>query len=274
MQVAVSHTGLCGSDLHYYRHGRNGDFEVRQPLTLGHESAGTVVAVGSSVDQMSVGDRVALEVGQPCGTCARCVEGRYNICKDLRFRSSAKSFPHAQGTLAERINHPAAWCHKLPDQLKLEMGALLEPLGVAIHAARRARLVKTERVLVFGAGAVGLLCAAVARAEGASEVLIADIDRGRVDFAVANRFATGGFVVPLKRGANTTEELEIAQETAKSICAISNKVGEQVDAVFECTGVPSCVQSAIYVGLTSPPATTSKLTVTYRRLALEVECCW
>ena len=112
VQVRISSTGLCGSDLHYFNHYRNGDIIVREPLTLGHESAGVVTAVGSSVTSLAVGDRVALEVGLPCKECALCQEGRYNICKTLRFRSSAKSFPHFQGTLQERINHPAERCYK------------------------------------------------------------------------------------------------------------------------------------------------------------------
>lgn len=112
MQVAVEATGLCGSDLHYFNHYRNGDILVQEPLTLGHESSGTVRAVGSQVTDLQVGDKVALEVGLPCMQCDLCREGRYNICKALRFRSSAKSFPHFQGTLQERINHPAKFCHK------------------------------------------------------------------------------------------------------------------------------------------------------------------
>lgn len=112
VQVAVQSTGLCGSDLHYYNHFRNGDIIVREPLTLGHESAGTVVAVGSEVTHLKPGDHVALEVGLPCETCELCDEGRYNICRGMKFRSSAKANPHAQGTLQERINHPAKWCHK------------------------------------------------------------------------------------------------------------------------------------------------------------------
>lgn len=81
-------------------------------MSLGHESAGVVVGVGADVSNFKIGDKVALEVGLPCESCDRCKEGRYNICKAMRFRSSAKSFPHAQGTLQDRINHPAAWCHK------------------------------------------------------------------------------------------------------------------------------------------------------------------
>lgn len=112
VQVAVKATGLCGSDLHYFGHYRNGDILVREPLTLGHESAGVVTAVGSAVRSLRVGDPVALEVGQPCERCELCLAGRYNICRQMKFRSSAKAFPHAQGTLQELIVHPARWCHK------------------------------------------------------------------------------------------------------------------------------------------------------------------
>lgn len=249
LQVSIRATGLCGSDLHYYRHNRNGDIIVQEPLSLGHESAGVVVGVGSEVKNFNVGDKVALEVGQPCEQCERCKEGRYNICKAMRFRSSAKSFPHAQGTLQDRINHPAAWCHKLPEDMSLDLGALLEPLSVAIQAAKRAQLQAGATVLVFGAGAVGLLVAAMAKISGAGTVVIADIDQGRVDFAVKNNFADRAYTVPMKRGNTIEEQLEIAKETAAAIGKTprgsAGEVGE-VDAVFECTGVPSCVQASIY----------------------------
>ena len=114
LQVEIRATTICGSDLHYYRHFRIGDIAVQEPLTLGHESSGVVVGVGSSIspNDFKPGDRVALEVGVPCGECDRCKEGRYNICAQMRFRSSARSRPHFQGTLQERVNHPAEYCHK------------------------------------------------------------------------------------------------------------------------------------------------------------------
>ncbi|OJD35504.1 sorbitol dehydrogenase [Diplodia corticola] len=250
LQVAVRSTGLCGSDLHYYNHYRNGDIIVQEPLSLGHESAGVVVAVGAdAAANFKVGDKVALEVGQPCGECERCKEGRYNICKGMKFRSSAKAFPHAQGTLQDRINHPSKWCHKLPDDLSLDLGALLEPLGVAIHSIRRAKLAPQSSVLVFGAGAVGLLVAGMLKISGASNILIADIDEGRVNFAVNNGFAHTGFTVPMKRGQTIEENLDIARETAAALGKMQKASGEEygeVDAVFECTGVPSCLQAGIY----------------------------
>lgn len=112
LQIAVKSTGICGSDVSYYKKFANGDLCACHPLSLGHESSGEVVAIGAQVTGFKLGDRVALEVGVPCDKCAFCRKGRYNLCKKLRFRSSAKSYPHYQGTLQERINHPAAWCHK------------------------------------------------------------------------------------------------------------------------------------------------------------------
>ena len=112
MQVSVCTTGLCGSDLHYYHDFRNGNIIVKEPFSLGHESAGVVVKVGEGVTSLQVGDKVALEVGLPCGRCDFCTGDRYNLCKDMNFLSSARRFPHSQGTLQDRINHPAAFSHK------------------------------------------------------------------------------------------------------------------------------------------------------------------
>ncbi|CAD6564936.1 MAG: hypothetical protein ASARMPREDX12_004511 [Alectoria sarmentosa] len=249
LQIAIRATGLCGSDLHYYQHYRNGDIQVREPLSLGHESAGIVAAVGSQVESFKKGDRVALEVGLPCGECERCREGRYNICPELRFRSSAKSCPHFQGTLQASINHPASWCHKLPDHVSFDVGALLEPLGVAIQASRRAQIVQESSTLVFGAGAVGLLCAAMAKVAGSSNVVVADIQQERVKFATHYGFAHEGFTVPAKRGENIEEKLQIAKETAASaIEKLLNGTGSTggFDVVLECTGVEACTQAAIY----------------------------
>ncbi|KAK4177541.1 chaperonin 10-like protein [Triangularia setosa] len=240
--IAVKATGLCGSDLHYYNHFRNGDILVREPLTLGHESAGIVTSVGSAVTNLAPGDRVALEVGQPCEQCHLCVQGRYNICPEMKFRSSAKAWPHAQGTLQEEIVHPGKWCHKLPDGVSLEDGALVEPMAVALHALQRARLEEGAKVLVFGAGTVGLLCAAISKVVSKARVVIADIQEERVNFAIENGFADEGVIVPMKRPGTIEEKLAFAKEVAEMV----GEKTEQVDGAFECTGVESCLQAAIY----------------------------
>lgn len=220
---------------------------MQQPLTLGHESAGIVAAVGADVSHLAPGDAVALEVGLPCEQCALCRQGRYNICRAMSFRSSAKSFPHAQGTLQDVIAHPARFVHKLPAHMPLELGALAEPLSVALHAGDRARLPADAVVLVLGAGAVGLLCCAVSKVLGAKTVVVADINADRVQWAVDKGFADHKVVVPLKRPEGIDDKLAFAQEVA----ALVAEQAADVDVTFECTGVESCLQAAIYVGLFS-----------------------
>ncbi|KAI5815653.1 chaperonin 10-like protein [Pyronema omphalodes] len=243
LRIEIRSTTLCGSDLHYYNHYRNGDIIVKSPLALGHESSGIVKLVGSEAAEKGwkIGDRVALEVGIPCGNCAWCLEGRYNICPKIRFRSSAKSDPHYWGTLQEQINHPAKWCHRLPDNISYSQAALVEPLSVALHATRRTQrngsLYPGANVLVIGAGAIGLLVAAVASLAGASKVCVTDVLLERVNFAIANGWATNGYVAP----PSLTTGLEIATDL-KTKLNISNGY----DVVYDCTGMEICVQTGIY----------------------------
>ncbi|KAI8956278.1 sorbitol dehydrogenase [Xylaria longipes] len=284
LQIAVKSTGICGSDVSYYKKFANGDLCACAPLSLGHESSGTVVAVGPQVTGFKIGDRVALEVGIPCGQCGICRTGRYNLCKKMRFRSSAKSVPHFQGTLQERINHPAVWCHKLPDHVSFEAAALLEPLSVGIHAVNRANPSPSSTVLVMGAGTVGLLTAAMALQSGCTSVTIADVDAGRVDYAIKHGFATHGFVVsrPLHPSSSTTSisststssttsgpgsmtptstisnshqgQLENARRLATDILSVSKPTlafengdgDEGIDIAFECTGKEVCMQTCLY----------------------------
>lgn len=258
VQVAIRSTTLCGSDLHYYSHFKNGSILVREPLCLGHESAGEIVALGSRVHEanpsLKLGDKVALEVGVPCTKCDLCQAGRYNICPELRFRSSGSKFPHYQGTLQECVNHPAKWATKLPPSLDYEVGALLEPLAVAIQAVHRAERCtypySLESVLIFGAGAVGLLTAVAARAAGAENIIMADIHQGRLSFAKENGFASATYSVQPKRAESPDEMIMIAKATAQEIGEVmwpNGKPVSRVNMVFECTGVSSCVQASVFV---------------------------
>ncbi|KAL4881836.1 chaperonin 10-like protein [Aspergillus karnatakaensis] len=249
VQIAIRSTTLCGSDVHYYTYHRNGSIEIKEPLCGGHEAAGEIIGVGAAVANLKVGDKVAIESGVPCEECEKCRAGKYNVCPRLRFRSSGASFPHFQGTLQEFVNHPAAWCHVLPESLSFDDGALLEPLSVCIHAVRKARMERNMSCLVFGAGAVGLLSAAVAKIEYGARVVIADIDASRVDFAVREGFADVGFTVVPKRGVALEEKFGIAMGVAGELGKLKWPSGGEVggfDVVMECTGVESCVQSSIY----------------------------
>ncbi|KAJ5110124.1 hypothetical protein N7532_002769 [Penicillium argentinense] len=252
LRIRIRSTTLCGSDLHYFKFGKNGSIEVKEPLCGGHEAAGEVVEVGAtalSTGNFRVGDSVAIESGVACLECERCKVGRYNICAEMRFRSSGASFPHFQGTLQEYVDHPAEWCHKLPNALSYDDGALLEPLSVCIHSINRAGMKQGARCLVFGAGAVGLLCAAVAKIEHECPVVIADIDEGRVAFALEHSFADVGFVVVPKKGETIGSRLSIAKNLALEIGKLKWPGGDEVgqlDHIFECTGVESCVQTSIY----------------------------
>lgn len=180
VQVRVQACGICGSDVHYYREGRIGHYVVDEPMILGHESAGEVLAVGSAVDEWLLGRTVAIEPGVPCGACASCLTGRYNLCPDVRFLAT----PPVDGALADVIVMPAAWVHVAPEGMTAEVAAMAEPLSVGLWAAKAANIALGDRVLVTGAGPVGQLAAQVARARGA-QVEIFDVVESRL--AMANR---------------------------------------------------------------------------------------
>jgi L-iditol 2-dehydrogenase len=257
VQISVKATGLCGSDLHYYNHGRNGNFVVRSPLALGHEASGVVTAVPGDDSGLKVGDRVAMEVGLPCRACTLCTTGRYNLCQKLTFRSSAKTFPHLDGTLQTSITQPANMCHKLPENVSFEQGALVEPLAVVLHALNRSQNAGSganvpltgSSAFVLGAGAVGMLTAAALSVAGVSNIVIADIDGPRLEIAAkmaGGRFKLKTFLIPKKAPAKDTEEaLANAESLAKEAVA-SAGLSTGFDRVYECTGVPPCVQMGIY----------------------------
>ncbi|KAI0034673.1 GroES-like protein [Vararia minispora EC-137] len=249
-QVQVMATGLCGSDLHYYAHGRNGDFALRAPLVLGHEAAGIVTSVGAGVKNLVPGQRVAIEAGIMCTNCHYCKSGRYNLCKDLRFASSAKTFPHLDGTLQERMNHPAHVLHPLPDSCTFEQAALAEPLSVLVHAGRRAHLSEGQTVLVFGAGAIGILACALAKARGARRVVAVDINQARLAFAKDNGFADQVFCLPAASKPKTPEEALLRAKESGDRILDKFEQADGFDVVFECTGAEPCIQMAIHTAVT------------------------
>ncbi|MCG8511364.1 MAG: alcohol dehydrogenase catalytic domain-containing protein, partial [Rhodospirillales bacterium] len=173
--IRVSAVGICGSDLHTYLDGRIGNTTVESPLVLGHEFAGRIELTGANAvdgtgQPLRVGDRVAVDPNQPCGTCEDCRASNPNLCGNHRFTGVWPT----DGALQEQIVVPATTCFRIPDALDNTEGALLEPLGVAIHATNLAHLHAGQTVAIVGTGSIGLLCARVAVIRGAARVLATD----------------------------------------------------------------------------------------------------
>lgn len=186
--IRITSVGVCGSDTHYYEHGRIGDFVVAEPLILGHEPAGVIVAVGSDVHDRHAGQRVSLEPGIPQPFSSQTLRGQYNLDPAVRFFAT----PPIDGVFCEYVTHPAAFSHPVPDALSDDAAALLEPLSVGISAVRAAGVTLGDRVLVTGAGPVGLLAAQCARLAGALDVVVTDTRDDRLDTALTYG-ATGTF---------------------------------------------------------------------------------
>ena len=182
--LRVRRVGMCGSDLHYFRHGYCAGFVPTRPFVLGHELSAEVAAVAEDVSGLAVGTRVAVNPARACGACDACREGRSNLCARTVMLGSASTRPPTDGAFAELVAVRADQCHALPDALDDAAGALVEPLAVALHAARQAGSLAGRRVLVSGAGAVGLLAALVARAEGALLVVSCDVAAARRERAL------------------------------------------------------------------------------------------
>jgi L-iditol 2-dehydrogenase len=177
--VQVGSVGVCGSDVHYYEHGRIGRFVVENTLVLGHEAGGEVAGVGPGVTSLGVGQRVSVEPGVPCRKCGQCLAGRYNLCPNIRFFAT----PPYDGAFAEYVVMPEAFVFAVPDGLSDDAAALIEPLSVGVWACRRTDVGPGARVLVTGAGPIGLLAGQAARAYGADQVLISDVSPARLALA-------------------------------------------------------------------------------------------
>jgi len=213
--VEVTSVGVCGSDVHYYEHGRIGSHVVRAPLVLGHESAGRVVALGEGASKHAEGDRVTLEPGVPCGRCRECRAGRYNLCPDVVFFGT----PPVDGAFARYVTIHEDFAFALPDSLSDDVGALMEPLSVGIWACRKAGVSAGDRVLVTGAGPIGLLAMQVALAFGATQVEISDVNERRLELA---------------RQTGATRALRAGEDEPA-----------EADALIECSGHPGALQAGI-----------------------------
>ena len=175
VMVRVSKGGICGSDLHYFNHGGFGTVRLKEPMVLGHEVAGTVIAVADDVTRVKVGDRVAVNPSRPCSRCKYCLEGLPNHCQDMRFYGSAMRHPHVQGAFRNVLLCDAVQCEHVADGVSLSLAALAEPFSVGLHGVSRAGPLLGKRVLVSGCGPIGALAIAAARVHGAAEIVVTDV---------------------------------------------------------------------------------------------------
>ena len=215
--VQVAAVGVCGSDVHYYQHGRIGPYVVEHPLVLGHELSGTITAVGADVAADRIGERVAVEPQRPCRVCSQCKAGRYNLCPDIEFFAT----PPIDGAFCEYVAIQSDFAHAIPDSISDEAAALIEPLSVGIWACKRADVGPGSTVLIAGAGPIGVIMAQTARAFGATTIYITDIADDRRAFA-------------LQHGA--THALDPRIESVE---------GLDVDAFIDASGVAAAVQTGI-----------------------------
>jgi len=218
--IEIKAVGVCGSDVHYYEHGRIGTYVVRQPLILGHESSGVIVDVGEGVSRERNGQRVAIEPGVPDGVCRQCRTGHYNLCPNVRFFGT----PPIDGAFTNYVTILSDFAYALPDQMSDEEGALIEPLSVGLWACRKAKLRGGDHVLITGAGPVGILAMKVALALGVTEITMTDISPQRLEVA---------------RKLGATRTVNVAQQSLAD-------AGVEADVLIECSGNQRALKDGIH----------------------------
>lgn len=238
VQIRVLDCGICGSDLHAFMEGWGLPSQPHPitgktvPITLGHEFSGQVVQLGSNVDNLQIGDFVAVEPLIACGKCANCRAGNYNFCNKALAKDGAGNFLgfSQDGGMAEFANVQDVFAHKLPDGMSPELGAVCEPVAVAFEALKKSGLHAGQTVAVMGAGPIGLVTAILARIAGATKIFISDVSEVRLSEA---------------RKLGFTDIINPAQEDVND--TIRRTVPDGVDVSFECAGVQPTFDTALHV---------------------------
>ncbi len=259
VRIRLHTVGICGSDVHYYTHGRIGDFVVNAPMVLGHEASGTIIEVGADVRGLKVGDRVCMEPGVPDLTSRASKLGLYNVDPNVTFWAT----PPVHGVLCPETVHPAAFTFRLPDNVTFAEGAMVEPFAVGMQAAKRAQISPGDTAVVMGAGTIGIMTALAALAGGCSKVLISDLSAEKLAIA-------GGY--PGITGVNIREtslQEAVAQATR----------GWGADVIFECTGAQAAMHdlfrivrpggTVVFVGLPPEPVAIDISGATTRECRME-----
>lgn len=225
VRIAIHTVGICGSDVHYYTHGKIGPFVVNEPMVLGHEASGTITEIGDAVQHLSVGDRVCMEPGIPNMASKAAKLGKYNVDPDVRFWAT----PPVHGCLTPSVVHPAAFTYRLPDTVSFAEGAMVEPFAIGMQAASKAQIKPGDIALVTGAGPIGIMCALAALAAGCAKVFIADLVEDKL--AVAATY-------------DNIEPILIPRDNPADIVRQATE-GWGADVVLECAGAQASIQTAL-----------------------------
>ena len=259
VRIRIHTVGICGSDLHYYTHGRIGPFKVEAPMVLGHEASGTIIEVGSAVTQLKVGDRVCMEPGIPRLDSPATLRGLYNLDPSVRFWAT----PPIHGCLTGSVVHPAAFTYRLPDNVSFAEGAIVEPLSIGLQAATKARMKPGDTAVVIGAGTIGAMTALAALAGGAARVILADVVAEKLA-----HFASNPAVITV-------------DVTQQHLSAVVQQVTEGwgADVVFEASGHAGVYQTlldlvcpggcAVLVGMPPEPVALDVVTMQTKEVRLE-----
>ena len=259
VRIRIHTVGICGSDLHYYTHGRIGPFKVEAPMVLGHEASGTIIEVGSEVTQLKVGDRVCMEPGIPRLDSPATLRGLYNLDPSVRFWAT----PPIHGCLTGSVVHPAAFTYRLPDNVSFAEGAIVEPLSIGLQAATKARMKPGDTAVVIGAGTIGAMTALAALAGGAARVILADVVAEKLA-----HFASNPAVITV-------------DVTQQHLSAVVQQVTEGwgADVVFEASGHAGVYQTlldlvcpggcAVLVGMPPEPVALDVVTMQTKEVRLE-----
>ena len=221
VRIKTHTVGICGSDVHYYTHGKIGHFVVDAPMVLGHEASGTVVEVGSEVGHLKPGDRVCMEPGIPDPTSRAAKLGIYNVDPAVVFWAT----PPVHGCLTPEVVHPAAFTYKLPDNVSFAEGAMVEPFAIGMQAALRARIQPGDIAVVTGAGPIGMMVALAALAGGCARVIVADLAQPKLD------------IIGAYRGIRTVN----IRDRALADAVAEATDGWGADVVFECSGAAPAI---------------------------------
>ncbi|TCV96745.1 L-idonate 5-dehydrogenase [Biostraticola tofi] len=232
--INVERGGICGSDIHYYQHGRAGMSILKQPMVVGHEFVG-IICKAPAGSALRPGQRVAVNPSQPCNHCDYCLTGRQNLCSSMRFMGSAQFFPHVNGGFSEYVAATEHQCFPYEDQADSKAIAFAEPLAVAIHAVNVAGTLVGKKVLVIGAGPIGCLILAAARSAGAAELAASDVSERCLE--LARTMGADAVFNPMTGGSATPYQ--------------ENR--GYFDVVFEASGSPAAIAST--VALTCPGGT-------------------